>query len=115
MTWRMIGIALLPIILFWSLPTAAQKQASSYWPSFRGDHAAGVADGQNLPPQWDGEKGTNIKWKTRIPGLAHSSPVVWGDTIFVTTAISSRESATFKKGLLSGGPFLLNAECRMQN
>jgi outer membrane protein assembly factor BamB len=104
MTLRVIVIALLSSTLLLALPTAAQKQASSsYWPSFRGDHAAGVAEGQNLPPQWDGEKGTNIKWKTRIPGLAHSSPVVWGDTIFVTTAISSRGNATFKKGLFGDG------------
>src|SRR6266545_1547079 len=104
MTQRVIGLALLSIILLLAFPTAAQKQASnSSWPSFRGDHAAGVAEGQNLPPQWDAEKGTGIKWKTRIPGLAHSSPVVWGDTIFLTTAISSRTSATFKKGLYGDG------------
>ncbi len=88
------------------LSTAAQAQkkpASINWPSFRGDHAAGVADGQNLPDGWDGEKGTSIKWKTPIPGLSHSSPVVWGGQLFVTTAISSRASATFKKGLYGDG------------
>ena len=87
------------------IPTAAaQKQrAGNNWPSFRGDHAAGVADGANLPEQWDGEKGVNIKWKAQIPGLSHSSPVVWGDRIFVTTAISSRGSATFKRGLYGDG------------
>src|ERR1043165_5496614 len=104
MTWRVMIITLLSIILLLALPTGAQKPASSgYWPSFRGDHAAGVAEGQNLPMQWDGGKGNNIKWKTRIPGLAHSSPVVWGDTIFVTTAISSRGNATFKRGLYGDG------------
>ncbi len=73
------------------------------WPSFRGPSAAGVADGQNLPDSWDGAKGTNIKWKARIPGLAHSSPVVWGNRLFVTTAISSLGEATFKHGLYGEG------------
>src|SRR5258706_10601163 len=54
------------------------------WPSFRGPGATGVADGQRLPDAWDGAKEIQIKWKTEIPGLAHSSPIVWGDQIFVT-------------------------------
>jgi outer membrane protein assembly factor BamB len=88
------------ILLLLTIPLTAQKQSGKdNWPSFRGDHAAGVADGQNLPESWDGEKGTAIKWKTNIPGLAHSSPVVWGDRIFVTTAISSRGVAKFKSGM----------------
>ena len=73
------------------------------WPSFRGPAAAGVADGQHLPDAWDGAKGTQIKWKTEIPGLAHSSPIVWRDRIFVTTAVSSRPNATFKPGLYGDG------------
>lgn len=73
------------------------------WPSFRGRHAAGVSEGQNLPENWDGEQGVNIKWKTRIPGLAHSSPVVWADRVFVATAISSRGEATFRHGLYGDG------------
>lgn len=80
-----------------------KKPAAGNWPSFRGDHAAGVADGENLPDRWDAEAGRGIKWKTHIPGLAHSSPVVWGDRIFVTTAISSRGNATFKRGLYGEG------------
>lgn len=73
------------------------------WPSFRGDHASGVAARQSLPARWDGEKGTSIKWKTRIPGLGHSSPIVWGDSVFVTTAVSSRSTATFRRGLFGEG------------
>jgi outer membrane protein assembly factor BamB len=73
------------------------------WPSFRGRHASGVSEGHNLPENWDGEQGVNIKWKTRIPGLAHSSPVVWADRVFVTSAISSRGDATFRHGLYGDG------------
>src|ERR1700692_3209362 len=60
------------------------------WPQFRGEHAAGIADGQNLPLDW------NTIWKTPIPGLGHSSPIVWADRIFVTTAISSDEHSVFE-------------------
>ena len=74
-----------------------------HWPQFRGAGAAGVADGADLPDAWDGERQGGILWKTRIPGLAHSSPVVWGDQVFVTTAVSSRPDATFKPGLYGEG------------
>jgi outer membrane protein assembly factor BamB len=77
--------------------------AAADWPMFRGPAASGVADGQNLPETWDGTKGTNIRWKIAIPGLAHSSPVVYGGQIFVTTAVSSRPNATFKPGLYGEG------------
>ena len=73
------------------------------WPSFRGEHASGVADGQNLPDDWNGEAGLNIRWKTPIPGLAHSSPVVWGERLFVTSAVSSRRDAGFRHGLYGDG------------
>ena len=83
------------------LPRAAAPTGS--WPSFRGRDASGVADGQRLPDTWDGTTGKNVLWRTPIPGLAHSSPVVWGDTVFVTSAISSRKDATFKPGLYGDG------------
>jgi len=44
-----------------------------------------------------------IRWKTAIPGLAHSSPIVWEDRVFVTTAVSSRPNASFKRGLYDEG------------
>lgn len=65
------------------------------WPSFRGPQASGVADGRNLPVRWDAATSTNILWKSEIPGLAHSSPVVWGDRIFLTTAISSTPNPAY--------------------
>ena len=57
------------------------------WPSFRGEYATGVADGQHPPSHWDTEKNYHVRWKTPIPGLAHSCPIVWGDRLFVTTAV----------------------------
>ena len=73
------------------------------WPSFRGQQASGVAERQNLPDRWDGKTGENILWRTPIPGLAHSSPVVWGNRIFVTSASSSDPNATFRPGLYGDG------------
>ena len=83
------------------LPKAAAPGGS--WPSFRGAQASGVADGQHLPDRWDGTSGQNILWKAPLPGLAHSSPVVWGDRIYVTTAVSSDPKATFRRGLYGDG------------
>lgn len=85
------------------LEIQAAKKTTGNWPSFRGPAASGVADGMNLPETWNGASGENIKWKVKIPGLAHSSPVVWGDRVYVTTAISSAGKDTFKRGLYGDG------------
>ena len=69
------------------------------WPQFRGPAASGVGDGTKTPVQWDAIKGVNIAWKTEIPGLANSSPIVWGDRVFITTAISSDTKQGFRTGL----------------
>ena len=81
-------------------PMASNKGS---WPSFRGPNASGVAEGQNLPDKWNGKTGENILWRTPIPGLAHSSPVVWGNRVFVTTAVSSDPKASFRPGLYGDG------------
>jgi outer membrane protein assembly factor BamB len=80
-----------------SLLIAALAQAQN-WPSFRGAGASGVAEGK-APRTWDAPKGVNVVWKTPIPGLAHSSPVIWGDRVYITTAVSSDPKAVFKHGL----------------
>jgi outer membrane protein assembly factor BamB len=80
------------LALSYCLALIAQAQ---HWPSFRGPQASGVSDGRALPATWDAEKSVNLSWKTPIPGLAHSSPVVWGDRIFLTTAISAAERLTY--------------------
>lgn len=72
------------------------------WPQFRGAAASGVADGTKLPDTWAGS-GDNLRWKVKIPGLSHASPIVWGDRVYVTTAVSSRADATFKPGLYGDG------------
>lgn len=67
---------------------AAAPVVAQNWPSFRGPHARGVADDQSLPTSWNVESGENLLWRADLPGLAHSSPVVWGERIFVTTAVA---------------------------
>lgn len=81
----------------------APKNSNGSWPSFRGAQASGVADGQKLPDTWNVKTGENILWRTPVPGLAHSSPVVWGNRIFVTSAVSSDPQATFRPGLYGDG------------
>jgi outer membrane protein assembly factor BamB len=71
------------------------------WPGWRGPGSLGVSTEKGIPVQWDMSK--NVQWKVEVPGLGHSSPIVWGDRIFVTTAVSSdpRED-NWQKGFFSG-------------
>lgn len=76
-----------------------ERQPTKPWPGFRGTAGSGIGDGQGAPTTWNAADGTNIRWKTPIPGIALSSPIVWGDRVFVTTAISSSGDSTFRTGL----------------
>ena len=69
------------------------------WPQFRGIAASGIAEGFSLPITWNAADGTNVVWKTPIPGLGLSSPVVWGNDVFISTAISGKTDAGLKVGL----------------
>ncbi len=93
------------ILISWTPSQSAAQDDGSHanWPSFRGPAASGVADGQDLPDRWNGETGENILWRTPIPGLGHSSPIVAGDRVFVTSAVSSDPDATFRPGLYGDG------------
>ncbi|MCP4452446.1 MAG: hypothetical protein GY809_13375 [Planctomycetes bacterium] len=73
-----VRILLVSFVLACSLWTPG-LYAGQNWPSFRGAPAVGVAEGHPTATQWDLKSGENIRWKTPIPGLAHSSPVMWGD------------------------------------
>jgi outer membrane protein assembly factor BamB len=104
----LIGLAAAAVLFGLCRPPgiSAQKPSAGRldtWPAFRGSTASGVGDGQRLPDTWNGVSGERIAWKVRVPGLAHSSPIVWGDRIFLTTAVSSLPDATFKPGLYGAG------------
>jgi len=62
------------------------------WPQFRGVDSTGVADGQDPPLTFDVKEGKNVLWKTPIPGLGHSCPTIWGDRVFLTTAVGGNTS-----------------------
>jgi outer membrane protein assembly factor BamB len=91
--------------------------ADANWPQFRGPAASGVGTG-SPPVEWSGESGKNVLWKTTIPGLGHSSPVIWGDRIFLTSAVPASGDATLKVGLYGDiqpveneGPQSFNVYC----
>ena len=84
-------------------PLPQPAAGTGHWPQFRGTAATGTAENQNLPDTWSPATGANILWRATIPGLAHSSPIVWGGVIFVTSAVSSERNATFKPGLYGDG------------
>lgn len=73
-----------------SLASELELEAQHAWPQWRGPLATGVAPHANPPLEWSETK--NIRWKTALPGKGHSSPIVWGDRIFLTAAIPYGES-----------------------
>ena len=75
-----------------------ESPTSPNWPSFRGHRARGVAEGQHPPTTWDVESSTNIRWKTPIPGLGHSCPVVWENKVFITTAVGREQAPLLRTG-----------------
>jgi outer membrane protein assembly factor BamB len=105
-TWllRLIPAAALAAIAMLSSDVTRMRAASAPrpgvdWPQFRGIRATGIADGFAVPAAWSVADGRNVAWKTPIPGLGHSSPVVWGDQVFITTSVSGQKDAGLKVGL----------------
>ncbi len=83
-----------------SLSCLALAEAPQDWPQWRGPYATGVAAEDAAPPTvWTNTE--NVAWKTPLPGRGHSTPIVWGDRVFVTTAIPSGKKLSPK---MSGRP-----------
>jgi len=80
---------LLTMSLALSFLLSAADLADKQWPQFRGPGSTGVADDPTLPDKWSQTE--NVAWKTAIPGVGWSSPIIWGDRIFVTSVISSAD------------------------
>src|SRR5918995_6439373 len=70
---------------------AAPPEPSATWPGFRGHGMSGIATGK-VPEKWSATE--NVRWKIDVPGQGWSSPIVWGDTVFMTSGISGKP---FKK------------------
>ena len=91
LTTKHLRISIISLsILSFSIIANAQN-----WPSFRGPNASGVADGTNPPITWEVDKTQNVIWKTSIPGLSHASPIIWGNQIYLITAVSSDSKTGF--------------------
>jgi len=69
------------------------------WPMFRGPAAGGVAEGPPPPTTWNVAANQNVKWRVSVPGLAHSSPVVWGNQLCTASAVSGTPDPQLKVGL----------------
>ncbi len=79
---------------------APTDKGDGNWPAFRGEQARGHSDGYPLPTKWNVESGENVVFKIDVPGLAHSSPVIWGERLYLTTAVGANEGeAELKVGL----------------
>jgi outer membrane protein assembly factor BamB len=90
-----VSRALVVIVTF--ALAAVVASASDQWPMFRGPDIGAIPDDPALPESWSETE--NVKWKTEIPGLGWSSPVVWDDHIFVTAAVSSGQEKPPVPGL----------------
>lgn len=97
--WWSLFLPVLFGLLICGTRVRADEPPVQSWAQWRGPYGTGVAPGANPPVEWDDDN--NIRWKAPLPGLGHSTPVIWRDKIFVTTAISYGERL---KPRLSGRP-----------
>jgi outer membrane protein assembly factor BamB len=95
----MHGMILLSCILIWSLSDALMASGADYaqfWPQWRGPLGTGAAPVGNPPVEWSEQK--NIRWKVPLSGTGYSTPVAWGNDIFVTAAIPPKGIAPSASG-----------------
>ena len=90
--------ATLAVLMLQGVSGASAPRPGVDWPQFRGIRASGIDDRHPAPASWDVARNQSVRWKTPIPGLGHSSPVVWGDTVFLATSISGQRDAGLKVG-----------------
>ncbi len=87
-----MGLIGLSLLFLWSAQSAGP--GDRFWPQWRGPLATGVAPFADPPTEWSETK--NVKWKTEIPGKGSATPVVWGDKIFVLSAVPTDKPAPAK-------------------
>lgn len=78
------------MILIMLLVASVSAASAENWPGWRGPGALGISTAKEFPEKWDTIK--NIKYKVAVPGLGHASPIVWGNRIFITTAVNADPS-----------------------
>jgi outer membrane protein assembly factor BamB len=72
------------------------------WPQFRGPQASGISR-QAAPLTWNPETGENVRWKRSVPGLAHASPIIWENRIYLATVVKPGSKPELKIGLYGDG------------
>lgn len=90
----MTGLMTLPpvlIVFFASMVVNFSSLGAQDWPQFRGPGASGLGTGKATVISWNVETGENVLFRTKIPGLAHSSPLVMGDRVYLTTAVTAKK------------------------
>lgn len=97
-TMPILRLVVILTVALWLQPTASGQDS---WSGFRGPGSAGYVENQKLPDKWSTTE--NVAWKLDVPGRGWSSPVVWGNNVFLTTVINTGESEAPKKGLYFGG------------
>ena len=78
---------------------SAQTTYNEQWPGFRGPMGCGFIENVKTATQWNVDSLKHVKWKTPIPGLGHSCPIIWDDYLFVTTAADKTNNESLKIGL----------------
>ena len=80
------------LTVFLGACSKAPETLQNNWPQFRGYHASGLDTRKATPTEWNVETGKNVLWRTPIAGLAHSAPIIWGDRVYMTTAVGPGEA-----------------------
>jgi len=84
---RFFGLRIVPALVASMFSIfGAEAATQGNWPQYRGPQASGLSAGVATPMRWNVETGENILWQTNVPGLSHSSPIVWGDRVYLATA-----------------------------
>jgi outer membrane protein assembly factor BamB len=86
--WKQISLV---VVLYLVSSQVRADEATANWPGFRGPEFTGVAPDADPPTEWSEDE--NIKWKVELPGRGSGSPIVWGDRIYLQTAIKTDRTA----------------------
>jgi outer membrane protein assembly factor BamB len=84
-------LTLFPLLLFLGGFVSSAAGEAENWPCWRGPRGDGTSREKDIPRRWDGAKGEQIAWKVEVPGRGHASPIVWGDRIFLVSALEDRQ------------------------
>src|SRR5438132_5680824 len=83
-------------------PLAFAAEPDPGWPSFRGPEGRGVADGYPVLASWNADAAAGairgVRWRAAVPGLGHSSPIIWGERVYVPSAIRTAGKAPLRLG-----------------